>query len=163
MTNDVRIVLDAIRARYAPPDFIVFDELRHGVGCSGDDMGATDAFVMDIRPNKGLTKTAYEIKVSRSDFLRELKKPLKRRQAMLVSNYFYFIAPYGIIKPEDVPIDCGLQVVEECDPTKFDRSVWRIRTLVPAPYRDVNKPTWRFVASICRRVHAREGRNEEAS
>lgn len=50
----------------------------------------------------------YEIKVSRSDFLHELKKPEKRAWAVAITHEFYFCAPKGLIKPSEVPGDCGL-------------------------------------------------------
>lgn len=61
--------------------------------------------------NSGI-RTAYEIKVSHSDFLRETDA--KRRAWMSISHRFIYVCPAGIIQPEEVPEKCGLQwVVEE--------------------------------------------------
>jgi len=51
--------------------------------------------------------TGYEIKVSRSDFLRDSKW----RGYMPFCNEFYFVAPPGIIDKDEVPEGVGLMVV----------------------------------------------------
>jgi hypothetical protein len=57
---------------------------------------------------------AFEIKVSRSDFLSELAKPKKREAAMLVSNKFYFVTTEGVVRsPEEIPDGCGWMEVSE--------------------------------------------------
>lgn len=52
--------------------------------------------------------TAYEVKISRKDFLSELADPYKRERAMALSHRFYFAVPYGLIEPHEVPPECGL-------------------------------------------------------
>ncbi|MFA5298617.1 MAG: MmcB family DNA repair protein [Lutibacter sp.] len=47
---------------------------------------------------------AYETKVSRSDFLNDTKWP----QYMNYCNEFYFCCPYGLIMPEELPVEVGL-------------------------------------------------------
>ena len=50
-----------------------------------------------------------EIKVSRADFLAEIKrKPLKRRAGLRLSNESYFVAPKGIIEIDELPPEAGL-------------------------------------------------------
>lgn len=51
-----------------------------------------------------LSFVGYEIKVSRSDFLRDDKWP----RYLDVVNCFYFVTPPGLLKPEEVPGNCGL-------------------------------------------------------
>ncbi len=48
--------------------------------------------------------TGYEVKVSRSDFLRDEKW----RGYLPMCNEFYFVCPPGVIKPEEVPEPAGL-------------------------------------------------------
>lgn len=50
----------------------------------------------------------YEVKVSRGDFLQEIRKPHKRAYAVAVTHEFYFCAPAGLLKVEEIPEDCGL-------------------------------------------------------
>lgn len=121
----------------------VFFELRIGTGRTQGAEQRIDAFALHPYPSLGHHRTAYEIKVSRSDFLRELKKPNKRRAALRFSNEFYFIAPPAIIHRSEVPLECGLIEVG----TDGIGAV-----VVPAPCRDSMPPTWGFIASIIGRV-----------
>ena len=95
------------------------------------------------------------MKVSRADFLGELKQPLKRRIGMRYSNEFYFVAPRGLLAAAEIPIDCGL--VEVCTFEKmaelsyFDGETGMQCTVaVPAPWRDTPPPTWQFTAAMLR-------------
>lgn len=53
----------------------------------------------------------YEIKVSRSDFRAEMRKPHKRAWGVAITNEFYFAVPAGLVTPDEVPADCGLLYV----------------------------------------------------
>lgn len=44
----------------------------------------------------------YEVKVSRSDYRRELLKPSKRALAVSRCHEFYFAVPKGLLKPEEI-------------------------------------------------------------
>ena len=54
-------------------------------------MQRLDAFALNSLPHTGMKRVCYEVKASRSDFLAELKHPLKRRIGMRYSNEFYFV------------------------------------------------------------------------
>jgi len=86
---------------------------------------------------------AYEVKVSRSDFLVEMKKPTKRKLALFYSNLYYFATPKGLIRPEELPPECGLIELQDNG---------RMRIAVEPPWRECHPPSWHFVASIARRV-----------
>ena len=121
---------------------ILFFELATGTGYSLGDPNRIDAFHMEDMPSKGFRRTSYEIKISRSDFAREVRSPLKRRAAMRVSNQFYFVTPEGMLKPEEIPIECGLMEL-----------VGRyLKVKVIAPFRDGQPSSWPFVAAIARRA-----------
>jgi hypothetical protein len=126
-----------------------FPELRCGTGYGHNAETRIDLWVMGMWESIRHVRIAYEIKASRSDFLRELKNPLKRRMALLVSNEFYFVTPVGLIKPEELPIECGLMEVFLGGVDK-DRPYAQI--IHQAPWRDTPPPSWRFFAAIARRV-----------
>lgn len=69
-------------------------------------------------------RIAIEIKVSRSDFLRET--PEKRGCWQRVAHRFAYAAPPGLIAPEDVPDGCGLLDVD-CTGRPYRRVSWRVR------------------------------------
>lgn len=67
-----------------------------------------DGFAIARWTSAKARRIAYEIKVSRSDFLAELKDPDKRAAALACANEFYFVVPVGLIKPDEIPPECGL-------------------------------------------------------
>jgi hypothetical protein len=87
---------------------------------------------------------AIELKLTRNDFRSELRHPQKRRWALMYSNKFYFCAPKGLIKPEELPPEAGLLEYEK----------GRILVTVRAPFRDAMPPRWSFVANIATRCGA---------
>jgi len=60
---------------------------------------------------RGDQRTAVEIKVSHSDFLRETDA--KRRPWLPIVHRFVYVCPANVIQPHEVPQGCGLQWVVE--------------------------------------------------
>jgi hypothetical protein len=145
-------IIKALEAIHDPSQWGFFDELRIGTGYTKDSEQRLDAWAIHYYPSKRNVVRAFEVKISRSDFLSEMKKPLKRRPGLRLSNEFYFVAPQGLLKIEEIPPECGLMEVKE------DGS---IITKISAPYRDTFPPTWLFMAAIARRVD--KGRASEAA
>lgn len=54
-----------------------------------------------------------ECKVSRADFLADKKKRFRRQPHSGMGNYRFFMAPAGLIKPDDLPEKWGLIEVSE--------------------------------------------------
>lgn len=145
--------------------WMFFRELRvsSGFARSGIAEQRLDAFALHEWPSQQNCRVVYEVKTARSDFLNEIKKkPYKRRIGLALSNLFYFVAPRGIIRPEEIPPECGFIELTE-GPMKFDPYAadygWRYgpafpfhcSTVIEAPYRDTASPPWRFVVSLVRR------------
>jgi len=59
----------------------------------------------------GITRE-FEIKVTRSDFKGDAKKP-KHENTANGANYFYYVTPANLVKAEEVPRDYGLIWVAE--------------------------------------------------
>jgi len=72
--------------------------------------------------------SGYEIKVSRSDFIQDDKW----RPYLALCNCFYFVCPFQMIDPSELPADVGLMWV-----AKTGTRLWTKRK---APYRDVVIP-----------------------
>jgi len=148
-------IIEALRrhhsgASYGAP-WAFFAELRIGTGYGREAEQRIDAWAMALWPSAQFKRVAYEVKISRSDFLREIKDPGKRRRAMVFSNEFYFATPFGLLKESEIPPECGLVEI---------RPDGRLRTVVDAPHRDTPPPSWRFMAAIIRR--ANDGRMDLA-
>ena len=75
-----------------------------------------------------LTMIGYELKTTRSDFLADEKW----QRGLELCHQFFFVCPYGLIKPEEVPYECGLIQVSK---------TWkRLRTVRRAPRREIEVP-----------------------
>jgi len=66
-----------------------------------------DVAVFQMWTSKGLTRTAFEIKVSRADFLSEIQNPQKHAWCRESFHYFFFVAPKGIVQVEELPDGVG--------------------------------------------------------
>jgi hypothetical protein len=55
----------------------MYDELRIGCGYAGGADRSIDLWVIEAAATKGCPATSYEIKVSRSDFQKDMKQPAK--------------------------------------------------------------------------------------
>ena len=55
-----------------------------------------DALAINLHPSRHFQRVAFEIKVSRSDFLVELAEPMKSAKARAIADRFYFAMPAGI-------------------------------------------------------------------
>ena len=89
---------------------VFLTEVKTGptIAASTKDLQKLDALA--IKPSwSNPSFTAYEVKVSRSDFLRDDKWP----NYLNYCHRFYWACPSGLIKPEEVAEDCGLVWVNE--------------------------------------------------
>lgn len=128
--------------------FVRVRELRPSVGYQHADR-RIDLWVLECAPSKGMPAHAVEVKVSRADWLRELRQPLKRRGAMAISNYFWIAAPPEVVDPSELPPGAGLLVV---DLDRAARESWyRGAEVLPADYRDKVRCTWGLMASVLRK------------
>lgn len=106
-----------------------------------------DAFAMNLWPSTGHLRVAYEVKVSRGDWLRELRSPEKHAAAISLSHRFYFVLADGVWKPEDqakVLTEAGVTVVGHALNGKWSRDVVR------APTRQVKPMPEGFIAMLLR-------------
>lgn len=122
---------------------VIFPELRLGSGYSDIAQRRIDMFM--ISSEKGNYTTAFEIKVSRGDFLRDIKDEAKQRGARLYSSNFYYVAPKGMLNPEEIPMWAGLM--------EYDFESKQFNTRIVAPLQSRNTPSWSLVCSLVRRVN----------
>ena len=145
-------------------EWLFLRELRIGTGHRHHEMQRLDAFALNCLPHSGMKRVCYELKMSRADFLGEVRRPLKRRIGMRFSNEFYFVTPARMLRHEEIPTDCGLVEIGQASTEESKRLVRRhdgffwlhpdsgvfCTVTVPAPWRDTPGPTWQFVAAMLR-------------
>lgn len=105
-TNDL---FDRLRARYSGNDgTILLEGVGNGAGFRNS--GWSDAIAMQTWPSKGLRLIGFEVKATRSDWLRELDKPQKNEEWQSQCHEWYVVAPKDIVKLEELPSSWGLLV-----------------------------------------------------
>ncbi len=108
-----RRLLDRLRERHARrhgngPAWVYMEHVRDRAGF--DARRTIDALAMHLWPSKRHALHAFEVKVARSDWLRELANPEKARAWAELVDYFWVVAPPGVIKVEELPPHWGLLV-----------------------------------------------------
>lgn len=134
-------ITKALRERYFDVKFECFEELRLGSGY-GFHERRIDFMVVDSAPSRGNRVIAFEVKISRVDFRRDIANQAKQRGAKLYSNEFYYAAPAGVIPQDEVPDWAGLMEFGE-------KAQWG-KVILAAPYREKWRPSWPLLISIAR-------------
>ncbi len=142
---------DILNVLYHPPTAaeVCFKELRWGAGYGGVAERRIDLFIVKTGPATTHRATAYEIKISRKDFWKDVKDHNKQRGARLFADRFYYATPPGLVKPEEVPVWAGLM---EVNPVPADGRWAGVRIVVPAPVLDKERPSWGLVVAVARNV-----------
>lgn len=95
-----------VRKRFDAPEWACMLEVAPNTG------GGTryaDAVAVNLWSSRGHAVIGMEIKVSRSDWLRELKKPEKAETSVYrFCDKWYLVAPKGVVKDGELPQTWGL-------------------------------------------------------
>lgn len=79
------------------------EQVANGTGYHGDSSWI-DAAVVEFWGSNGYTRRAFEVKVDRNDFLREVARREKNMWCREAFHEFWFVAPEGVItSPAEVP------------------------------------------------------------
>lgn len=135
----------ALALKHPPGKWAFIPEMPFSTGFGKGSDNRIDGFAIGLWPSEGFKRHAFEIKVSRSDFLREMKNPKKHENAMTFSNYFWFVTPANLLKPLEVPAYAGLMEATELKNGKIELSI-----RLPATQREGEKPTWGLVCAMAR-------------
>lgn len=113
----------------------------------GNDTGAkvsrhADAVAIGIWPSTGHQIHGYEIKVSRADFLNEMKQPEKSWPVMQFCHRWSLLTPPGLVRVDELPPNWGLSTYDG----RSMRAVKHPPLLTPQPLSPG------FVAALVRRA-----------
>ena len=91
-------IVKLLRERYKSPEngfnkAVVLEEVANGTGSYQHRW--IDAAVFEMWPSKGLSRSAFEVKVSRADFINELRQPEKQDDWRRI--FPWFEGPYGFV------------------------------------------------------------------
>jgi hypothetical protein len=101
-------VIRCLNNRFSAPEWVFLDELSLVPGFIRNRRADAVALNCWASGKWGLSFIGFEIKVSRSDFLHELKHPAKRKETYLDVDGIFFATPKGLVAKAEVPADCGL-------------------------------------------------------
>lgn len=100
----------ALQSRFALPEFALMFEVRSGTG-HNNNVRYADALALSLWPSRGLELIGFEVKVIRSDWLRELKEPQKADRIGRFCDRWYVVAgAKDIVLPGELPSGWGLMV-----------------------------------------------------
>jgi hypothetical protein len=100
----------AIAKRFPSPEWATFFEVRDAAGFSA--RRSADVVAMNTWPSRGLAVHGVEVKVSRSDWLRELKDPAKSASVQrFCDRWWLATSDDKVAKIEEVPEAWGLLVL----------------------------------------------------
>lgn len=103
MTSEQIIDLLVAR-RYEPPEWFTLREVPPNKGAARHlDLVAWNTF-----SSRGLRVDGIEVKVSRSDWLRELKNAEKAERTFAMVERFFVAAPESVVKLDELPPEWGL-------------------------------------------------------
>ena len=145
-----REMLDRLHVRYNDmrgngERYVRAEHVRNAAGFRATR--TADFIALDLWPSAGLRFHGHEVKVSRSDWLSELKDPDKADAFKRYMDYWWLVVPSADIVRDDLPDDWGLIV--------NDRIAKQAPLLKPAPMphtmtacllRAVHKTTTRSLA-----------------
>lgn len=96
---DARGILALLHRRHRAPRFFIGDEFS---------VGQTVADAVSFSLNHPYKSIAYEIKVSRGDFKREIANTRKNADLFAMVDEFYYVCPAALIDKKEVPPPAGL-------------------------------------------------------
>ncbi len=136
--HDISCLLDQ-KHLDSQKSMVVF-EVANGTGGTADRWA--DAVVFEFWPSNDFRITGYEFKVSRSDWLSEMKQPEKSQAISQYCDHWYLVAPAGVLGIDELPKGWGyIQATKKS-----------LRTKIQAPQRDAIEMDRVFAASLMRNV-----------
>lgn len=136
----------ALRNRH-PSDkgaWAFLEEVRNGTGYQRTTRSA-DALAMSLWPSRGLEIHGFEIKVSRSDWKRELEEPAKAEVILrFCDRWWLAVGDEEIVQPGELPPTWGLLIPRGKG----------LVAKVEAPKLEAQPITRLFLASLLRNAHS---------
>lgn len=142
-------IMAALANRHAGGEWAYVEEVANSTGGPASRSG--DAMALNLWPSRGLELHGFEVKASRSDWLRELKAPEKADVLFGYCNRWWVaVGDKGIVQDGELPPTWGLLVPRGSD----------LVVKVQAPALDPKPLSRHFIAAFVRRATASIGHRE---
>lgn len=130
-----------LRERFSGQEWAFFAELRGGTAWTRESRA--DGLAMNLWPSRGMEVHGFEIKVSRSDWTRELKNPAKAEQLQqFCDRWWVVLGDEKIIQSGELPPTWGLMVPRGL----------ALRVVKEAPKLEAKPLDRPFIAAILKRA-----------
>lgn len=149
----------ALLVHYAPPSHRVFFEVAADTGMKANRH--IDALACGIWPSVGHEIAGIEIKVSRSDWKREMADPAKAQELMRFCNRWWLACPDGLITADEVPATWGILYLKEGGGLRVKKQAPALtpdpitRGFMMAVVRQANGVDMELVGSLVEERHTR--------
>lgn len=145
---------ELVRVHYGPQGhgWAVFDEVRNETGyTSGVSTRTCDVLALSLWRSKGIELHGLELKVSRGDWLRELRQPAKATAIAKFVDFWWLVVPSAkMVAPGELPMGWGLMVVDE---ERAAAGVTKpLRVAHKAPHRQAQPLDRLFIAAVMRKL-----------
>lgn len=131
-----------MRERYCAPEWALFEEVPAGTGWSARG-GYADALAMNLYPSQGLEMNGFEIKVSRSDWQKEMRDHAKAELLFgFCDRWWLVVGDRSIVRDGELPEPWGLMATD----AKGLRIIKKAPKLNPQPL------SREFFAALARRA-----------
>jgi hypothetical protein len=136
-------ICSLLAVRYAAPAWAFLRQVRNQTGFRGGRIRTADAIAMSLYPSRGHELHGFEIKVSRSDWQRELAAPDKAESICKHCDRWWVVVDRAeIVQPGELPPTWGLMLA----------GGEKTRVLTEAPKLKPKPITTALVCSILRNV-----------
>lgn len=154
-TSELR---ELVRAHFGAQGhgWAVFDEVRNETGYTvGQSTRTCDILALSLWRSKGIELHGLELKVSRGDWLRELRQPDKAGAIAKFVDYWWLVVPsLDVASTQELPPGWGLMVVDE---ERAAAGLSRpLRIAQKAPKLNAEPLDRLFVAAVMRKVARQE-------
>jgi len=125
------LIQELLARRHSSWEWKFFAEFRPLTGW-GATVNSIDAVAVGIY-KKHAKIVAYEIKVTREDFIADVRQFKKKHQfALMMSHEFYYICPWNVISKAEVPEVAGLYYVNQKNKiSQIKHAVYREQDCIP--------------------------------
>lgn len=129
-----------LRERYTAPEYAFIEEARAGTGWKANR--SADGLALSLWPSRGIYFSGFEIKVTRGDWRRELVDPRKAEEMAALCQFWWIVAPPGLVDPAELPETWGL-----LEPARA-----KLKAIRKAPKLNPKAITIDVIAALLRRV-----------
>jgi len=141
-----------LQGTFSAPAYITLEEVRDATGFDGQR--TADAMAISLYRSRGKALWGFEMKVSRNDWLKELKQPEKAESIMRYCNYWGLVVPdKAIVKDGELPASWGMYVAQKN----------RLKCVVPCPILDPLPMSMTMLTALAYAINQRQSKVDEAA